>query len=72
MLYEVITRFNQWYHASLADFFSMIHYRLLGGITQRYYGEKSVGIHNTLIQAIPGLIVITSYSIHYTKLYDLH
>lgn len=49
-------RFNQWYHASLADFFSMIHYRLLGGITQRYYGEKSVGIHNTLIQAIPGLM----------------
>jgi len=49
-------RFNQWYHASLADFFSMIHYRLLGRITQRYYGEKSVGIHNTLIQAIPGLM----------------
>ena len=49
-------RFNQWYHASLADFFSMIHYKVLGGITQKFYGQKSIGMHNTLVQAIPGLI----------------
>jgi rifampicin phosphotransferase len=49
-------RFNQWYHASLADFFSMIHYKVLGEITKKFYGEKSIGIHNTLVQAIPGLM----------------
>lgn len=57
LFYEFLDlRFNQWYHASLADFFSMIHYKLLGKMTHAFYGEKSVGIHNTLIQAIPGLI----------------
>ncbi|MCK0179703.1 PEP-utilizing enzyme [Flavobacteriaceae bacterium S0862] len=49
-------RFNQWYHASLADFFSMIHYKVLGEITKKFYGEESIGIHNTLVQAIPGLM----------------
>jgi pyruvate,water dikinase len=49
-------RFHQWYRASLADFFSMIHYKVLGEITKKYYGEKSVGMHNTLVQAIPGLM----------------
>ena len=49
-------RFNQWYHASLADFFSMIHYKLLAKISQKFYGSGSIGMHNTLIQAIPGLI----------------
>jgi len=49
-------RFNQWYHASLADFFSMIHYKILGEITKRFYGDESVGVHNTLVQAIPGLM----------------
>jgi pyruvate,water dikinase len=49
-------RFNQWYHASLADFFSMIHYKVLGEITKKFYGEKSIGMHNTLVQAIPGLM----------------
>ena len=49
-------RFHQWYRASLADFFSMIHYKLLGKLTQRFYGKESIGVHNTLIQAIPGLI----------------
>jgi pyruvate,water dikinase len=34
----------------------MIHYKLLGKITHAYFGEESVGVHNTLIQAIPGLI----------------
>ncbi|WP_223548564.1 PEP/pyruvate-binding domain-containing protein [Aestuariivivens sp. NBU2969] len=49
-------RFNQWYHASLADFFSMIHYKVLGEITKKFYGKKSIGMHNTLVQAIPGLM----------------
>ncbi len=49
-------RFYQWYHASLADMFSMIHYKLLGSFTKRIYGADHVGVHNGLIQAIPGLI----------------
>ncbi|WP_242206506.1 PEP/pyruvate-binding domain-containing protein [Aestuariivivens insulae] len=49
-------RFNQWYRASLADFFAMIHYKVLGEITKIFYGEQKVGMHNTLVQAIPGLI----------------
>ncbi len=57
LYYEFLDlRFNQWYHASLADFFSMIHYKLLNKFTKKYYGEESVGVHNVLIQAIPGLI----------------
>ena len=57
LFYEFLDiRFNQWYHASLADFFSMIHYKLLGKITQKFYGAESVGMHNLLVQAIPGLI----------------
>jgi rifampicin phosphotransferase len=49
-------RFYQWYHASLADLFSMIHYKLLGSFTKRIYGADYVGVHNGLIQAIPDLI----------------
>jgi len=49
-------RFYQWYHASLADLFSMIHYKLLGSFTKRIYGSDHVGVHNGLIQAIPNLI----------------
>ncbi len=49
-------RFYQWYHASLADLFCMIHYKLLGNFTRRIYGADHVGVHNGLIQAIPGLI----------------
>lgn len=57
LYYEFLDlRFNEWYHASLADFFSMIHYKLLGKFTKKYYGQESVGVHNVLIQAIPGLI----------------
>jgi phosphohistidine swiveling domain-containing protein len=57
LFYEFLDlRFNHWYHASLADLFSMIHYKLLGKIAKKFYGEQSVGIHNNLIQAIPGLI----------------
>lgn len=49
-------RFHQWYRASLADMFSMITYKVLGVLTRKYYGEESVGVHNTLVQAIPGLM----------------
>ncbi len=49
-------RFYQWYHASLADLFSMIHYKILGSFTKRIYGADHVGVHNGLIQAIPDLI----------------
>ena len=57
LFYEFLDlRFNQWYHASLADFFSMIHYKLLGKLTQKFYGEQSVGVHNVMVQAVPGLI----------------
>ncbi len=48
-------RFHQWYHASLSDFFSMLHYKLLGNLTKRIYGTEHIGIHNTLIQAIKNL-----------------
>jgi pyruvate,water dikinase len=34
----------------------MIHYKVLGEITKKFYGEKSIGMHNTLVQAIPGLM----------------
>jgi phosphohistidine swiveling domain-containing protein len=57
LFYEFLDlRFHQWYRASLADFFAMIHYKLLGSFTRRFYGEKSIGVHNVLVQAIPGLI----------------
>jgi len=57
LFYEFLDlRFHQWYRASLADFFAMIHYKLLGSFTKRFYGEKSIGVHNVLVQAIPGLI----------------
>jgi len=49
-------RFNQWYHASIADLFSMIHYKLLISFTKRFSTSDHIGVHNTLIQAIPGLI----------------
>ncbi len=49
-------RFHQWYRASLADFFAMIHYKGLGVFSRRFYGENSVGIQNKLLQAIPDLI----------------
>ena len=34
----------------------MIHYKLLGVITEKTYGKKGAGVRNTLVQAIPGLI----------------
>lgn len=49
-------RMHSWYRASLADFFAMIYHGLLGKFTKKYYGNDFAGIHNQLIQAIPGLI----------------
>lgn len=49
-------RMHSWYKASLADFFAMLYHGLLGKFCRRFYGESSEGIHNKLIQAIPGLI----------------
>ena len=68
LFYEFLDlRFHQWYRASLADFFAMIHYKLLGSYTKRFYGEQSIGVHNVLVQAIPGLIssepLVDTYSI---------
>jgi len=57
LFYEFLDlRFNQWYHASLADLFAMVHYKSLGKFARKFYGEKSIGVHNILVQAIPGLI----------------
>lgn len=49
-------RMHSWYKASLADFFAMLYHGMLGKFCRRFYGEQSEGIHNKLIQAIPGLI----------------
>lgn len=49
-------RMHSWYRASLADFFAMIYHGLLGKFSKKYYGTEHSGIHNQLIQAIPGLI----------------
>lgn len=49
-------RFHQWYHASLADLFSMLYYKLLANFVKRIYGAKYTGVQNTLIQAIPNII----------------
>ena len=65
-------RFHQWYRASLADFFSMIHYKVLGEITKRFYGEKSIGMHNTLVQAIPGLMSSEPLNDTYDIVQEIH
>lgn len=49
-------RMHGWYRASLADFFAMVYHGLLGKFCKRFYGAESDGMHNKLIQAIPGLI----------------
>lgn len=49
-------RMHSWYKASLADFFAMLYHGLLGKFCSKYYHENADGIHNQLIQAIPGLI----------------
>ncbi len=49
-------RMHSWYKASLADFFAMLYHGLLGKFCSKYYTENAEGIHNQLIQAIPGLI----------------
>ena len=49
-------RMHSWYKASLADFFAMLYHGVLGKYCQKFYGNDADGIHNKLIQAIPGLI----------------
>jgi phosphohistidine swiveling domain-containing protein len=49
-------RMHSWYKASLADFFAMLYHGLLGKFCSKYYTNNTDGIHNQLIQAIPGLI----------------
>lgn len=49
-------RMHSWYKASLADFFAMLYHGLLGKFCSKYYIDNADGIHNQLIQAIPGLI----------------
>lgn len=54
-------RMHSWYKASLADFFAMLYHGILGKYCKKFYGSEAEGIHNKLIQAIPGLI--SSYPI---------
>ncbi|MBC8144563.1 MAG: hypothetical protein H7X80_03190, partial [bacterium] len=49
-------RMHGWYRASLADFFAMVHHGLLGAYCRRYFADDASGVHNTLVQAIPGLV----------------
>ena len=49
-------RMHSWYKASLADFFAMLYHGILGKYCKKFYGAEAEGIHNKLIQAIPGLI----------------
>lgn len=49
-------RMHSWYKASLADFFAMLYHGILGKYCKKFYGSEAEGIHNKLIQAIPGLI----------------
>lgn len=49
-------RMHSWYKASLADFFAMLYHGLLGKFCSKYYIDNADGIHNQLVQAIPGLI----------------
>jgi len=49
-------RMHSWYKASLADFFAMLYHGVLGKYCKKFYGSEAEGIHNKLIQAIPGLI----------------
>lgn len=49
-------RMHSWYRASLADFFAMVYHGLIGVYCRKHFGEDHQGIHNTIIQAIPGLI----------------
>ncbi|MBL7812059.1 MAG: hypothetical protein JNL57_07530 [Bacteroidetes bacterium] len=49
-------RFHSWYKASLADFFAMLYHGALGKFCSLYYAQDSEGVHNRLIQAIPGLV----------------
>lgn len=52
-------RMHSWYKASLADFFAMLYHGVLGKFCSKFYDSDAEGIHNKLIQAIPGLISST-------------
>jgi rifampicin phosphotransferase len=60
-------RMRSWYKASLADFFAMLYHGALGKLCRKFYTTDADGIHNKLIQAIPGLVstlpVIAMHSI---------
>ena len=49
-------RFNFWYHASFADFFSMLFHGSLGHFLTTLKLEDAVQKQNNLIQSIPNLI----------------
>ncbi len=49
-------RFNLWSFASFADLFAMITHGILGKICAQISTEKSQGIQNGVIQAIPNLV----------------
>jgi rifampicin phosphotransferase len=49
-------RMRSWYKASLADFFAMLYHGALGRLCKKFYTSDADGIHNKLIQAIPGLV----------------
>jgi phosphohistidine swiveling domain-containing protein len=49
-------RMHSWYKASLADFFAMLYHGILGKYCKKFYGTDAEGVHNKIIQAIPGLI----------------
>ncbi len=52
-------RMHSWYKASLADFFAMLYHGVLGKFCSKFYDSNAEGMHNKLIQAIPGLISST-------------
>jgi rifampicin phosphotransferase len=49
-------RMHGWYRASLADFFAMVYHGVVGRLCRRSFGDEHQGIHNTMVQAIPGLV----------------
>ncbi|MFZ4713832.1 MAG: PEP/pyruvate-binding domain-containing protein [Bacteriovoracaceae bacterium] len=49
-------RFNEWNKASFSDMFSMVTHGVLGKVSHTIDAERSQGLQNELLQAIPGLI----------------
>ena len=65
MLYEVITLNKHYEKFHLKD----VSFELEQGYIMGFIGSNGAG-KTTTLKAILNMIVITSYSIHYTKLYD--